>query len=326
MTRHYCTYFDQNYLARGLTLYRSIRRHDGAMVFWVLCLDEATYEFVDRLRLDDLRPVRLSELEASDSELAAVKPTRSRIEYYFTLTPALPLFLLRRHADIGMITYLDADLFFYASPEPVFRELGSGSVLLIGHRFPAHQRHREIHGVYNVGFLAFRNDERGIARLSEWRRQCIEWCYDRVEPGRFADQKYLDTWPQEAGVHVLTHKGAGLAPWNWTTFRLARSGNDLTVDGEPLIFFHFHGLKIVNRFLFQPSDNGYDVMPWRLRRFLYGGYLRALSDTARWARDRVPESTIARSASVRYARHTVRDTLAWLMRGEVYSRAGSLPL
>ena len=322
MARHYCTYFDQNYLVRGLTLYRSLRRHDESAVLWVLCLDDATHATLDGLALDDLRPVRLADLEAADPGLALVKPSRSRIEYYFTLTPALPLHLFRQQPRIEMLTYLDSDLCFYSDPDPVFQEMRTDSVLIIGHRFPAHLRHLEIHGVFNVGFLSFRNDARGLAVLQRWRAQCIEWCFDRVEPGRFADQKYLDEWPSLPGVHVLRHPGAGLAPWNWPRFSIDVSGGGIRVDGEPLVFFHFHGLKLVNRWLVQPSEVGYDVMPWKLRRSLYGGYLRELGTTERWIRARLPYTSVAPAATVRYAPHTFRDTLAWLRRGDVYTRAG----
>lgn len=322
MTRHYCTYFDQNYLVRGLTLYRSLARHDDPFVLWVLCLDDASHATLERLAIDNLRPVRLAELERADPGLVAAKRSRSRIEYYFTLSPAWPLYLLRRFPEIDLVTYVDSDLHFYSSPEPIYRELGSNSVLVIGHRFPDHLRHLEVHGIYNVGFLVFRNDEYGLARLEEWRDQCLDWCYDRLEPGRFADQKYLDPWPDRRGVHVLQHKGAGLAPWNWVRHDIAIADGAPTVDGDRLIFFHFHGLKVVNRWFFQPSESGYDRMPRALLRHFYGGYLRDLSGTREWVRSRVPDAELSRSASVRYAQHTFRDTLYWLRRGELYTRPG----
>lgn len=322
MTRHYCTYFDQNYLLRGLTVYRSLVRHGGPLVFWVLCLDDASFDTLQRLAVENIRPVRLAELEEADPALLAARGNRSRIEYYFTLSPAWPLYLLRTFPEIELLTYVDSDVFFYSSPEPIFRELGEGSVAIVGHRFPDTLRHLEVHGVFNVGFLTFRNDERGRARLGEWRRQCLEWCYDRVEPGRFADQKYLDAWLSLSGVHVVEHKGANVAPWNWSRYRIERQGEGATVDGQPLIFFHFHGLKLVNRWLLQPSESGYPVMPWSLRRHFYEGYLRELAGTRAWIRGRLPDAAHGKSASARHAPHTFRDTLVWLRRGDVYTRLG----
>lgn len=322
MTCHFCTYFDQNYLVRALTLHRSLSRHGGPFVLWALCLDDVSYETLERLSDPTLRPVRLAELETDDRELAGVRPHRTPVEYYFTLTPAWPRFLLQRQPEIDLITYVDADLLFFSSPEPLFKELGDDSVLIVGHRFPERLRHLESHGIFNVGYLSFRNDQRGRERLAEWRAQCIEWCHDRVEDGKFADQKYLDRWPSQPGVKVLEHAGGGLAPWNWMSHRIAFSGDAVFVDGKPLIFFHFHGLKILNRWLFRASE-GYGEMPGPLRRRLYGAYLRQLAETSRWLRAVVPETHVA-SATVRQARHTFRDTLYWWRTGQLYTCVGAV--
>src|SRR5207302_1556313 len=98
----------------------------------------------------------------------------------------------------------------------LFDELADDSVLLVPHRYiDAWQRHTEETGAYNGGFVGFRNDARGVDALRWWRDRCIEWCYDRVEPGRFTDQRYLHDWPRtRPGTHVLAHPGGGLAPWN----------------------------------------------------------------------------------------------------------------
>ena len=37
--------------------------------------------------------------------------------------------------DINLITYLDADLLFYSSFEPIFNEIGNSSIAIIEHRF-----------------------------------------------------------------------------------------------------------------------------------------------------------------------------------------------
>ena len=325
--RFYCTYFDKNYLVKGLTLYRSLQRHGGSFTLWVLCLDEATFEALSHLALPELRPVRLADLESADRELHAARGNRSLIEYYFTLTPAWPLFLLERFPEVDLLTYVDSDLLFYSSPEPVFEELHDDAILIIGHRFPEPLRHLERYGVYNVGFVTFRNDDRGRECLRWWREQCLQWCHDRFEDGRFADQKYLDHWPGTmSGVRVLQHKGAGLAPWNWMNYALVFDGTSGTVDGEPLIFFHFHGFKIVNRWLFEPGDAPYRKMPRKLRRQLYGGYLRALAKTRSWLRSTLPGREAATFGSVRYAAYNLHYTLYLLRHRQLWPRVGFIPL
>jgi len=276
--KYFCTYFDSHYLGRGLALYESLRRHCRAFRLWVLCMDDECHRRLAALALPGIEPIALADFERGDAELLRVKPNRSRIEYYFTCSPTLPLYVFRIAPEVDLVTYLDADLFFFGDPQPLHDELGDGSVGIIAHRFPPHLRGLEQHGVYNVGWLSFRRDEDGLACIEWWRDRCIEWCHDRCEEGRFADQKYLDCWPELfRGVRVLHHKGANLAPWNLVNYRLEVEGSTVHVDGEPLIFFHFHGLKQVAPGLWNPN-----LVPfgsWActvVRRQIYGPYIRAL--------------------------------------------------
>ncbi len=93
--RVYCTYFDHNYLSRGLALYHSLQRHAPGARLWVLCLSDACYRTLAALDLPNLIvPVRLADFEAADPEVAATRSTRSIIEYYFTCSPAWMLYVL----------------------------------------------------------------------------------------------------------------------------------------------------------------------------------------------------------------------------------------
>jgi len=292
MTRHFCTYFDSNFLVKGLTLYRSLVQHVAEpFTLWVLCLDDSTYRTLSELALPNLRPLSLDEFEAGDTDLIAAKQNRSRVEYFFTCTPSLPLYIFRRNPDAGMVTYLDADLFFFSSPAPVFEELGSRSTLIIGHRYAPRDRHLEIYGIYNVGLLSFRNDEAARECLEWWRARCLEWCYDRVEDNRFADQKYLDDWPERfRNVVVLQHKGTNVAPWNVFQYDITRQNGRVHIDSDELICYHFHRLKLLTGWLCDPGLTHFRsgaVTP-ELRNWIYKPYLRALSETSQWLNLQTP--------------------------------------
>ena len=56
LNRVYCTYFDHNYLSRGLALYHSLQRHAPGARLWVLCLSEACYRTLTALNLPNLVP------------------------------------------------------------------------------------------------------------------------------------------------------------------------------------------------------------------------------------------------------------------------------
>lgn len=282
---HYCTYFDRGFLIQGLALWRSLRRHDSQAVLWVLALDEFAAQALGQLGEAGLNVVALAELERGDPDLLAAKANRSRVEYYFTLSPCWPAWLLREHSEIERITYLDADLFFFSAPTVIFAtmdEVGA-SVLITGHRFPAWLSHYEKHGRYNVGVLSFRNDEAGRECLADWRGRCLAWCYDRLEGDRYADQKYLDAWPERVGraLLVMDHPGVNLAPWNWARYRLRTEGS-LSVDEQPVVVFHFARFRpLSGDWRWQSGQLDYGVMPRRWRNALYGPYWQALASARR---------------------------------------------
>ncbi len=284
--RYFCTYFDQHYLSRGLALYRSMCAHCPDFQLWILCMDDVAYRILAELKLPRIHPIALETFEQGDAPLAVAKANRSRIEYYFTCTPSLPLYVFKNHPEVDLITYLDADLFLFADPTPVFDEMGACSIAIIGHRFPSKiKKEKEVYGKYNVGWLSFRKDADGHSCLNWWRESCIEWCYDRLEGHRFADQKYLDDWPTRfRKVIVLEHKGANLAPWNVSNYQL-RYDRHVTVDGQALIFFHFHGLKQVTPWRYNPGWEDYQTTPSQvLRKRVYAPYLKTLFEVNRQLR------------------------------------------
>jgi hypothetical protein len=246
----FCTQFDRRYLAHGIVLYRSLAAHCDAFELRVFCMDETAKAALDSLALPHLTAISLQELEEHDPGLASVKGTRSLLEYYWTATPSICLFALDRDPEIDHIVHIDADLEFYASPSTLFDDLGEGSILLIPHREAAEFTESpdgsdESGGRFNVQFEIFRRDENSVEALRWWRERCLEWCYDRYEPGRHGDQKYLDDWPERfSGVRVCSHPGAGLAAWNISRHRIVRDQEGVTIDGAPLIFHHFSSLEV----------------------------------------------------------------------------------
>jgi hypothetical protein len=187
--------------------------------------------------------------------------------------------LLAAHRDIAALTYLDADLYFVGDPAPLFDEVAGHSIAIVPHRYPARLAHMTAaFGTFNVGWIWFRRDEQSLACLAWWRERCIEWCYDRVEDGKYADQRYLDEWPQRfSGVRLIQHPGANLAPWNLETHHLSLVDDSVMVDGQPLLFYHFHRLRQIRPWLYAPRLTDFLVPPNALvRQHIYVPYLRAL--------------------------------------------------
>lgn len=323
---HFCTYFDQHYLPRFLALHASLRACGTEFRMWALCLDTPAYEALRGLSLSDVDPIPLSTFEDGDEALLAAKGNRSRAEYYFTCTPCLPLHVLARWPEVDLITYLDADLFFFAHPRPVFEELAGASVGIIAHSNSSANRTRTRFGIYNVGWVSFRRDANGMECLRWWRERCIEWCYDRVEEHRYADQKYLDVWPDRfKGVRILRQKGANLAPWNIANYRIGVRDGRVNVDEDPLVFFHFQGFQQLATWLYNSNFGLYHTHPSALvRRAVIGPYIDALrraTDTAAIPRG-IRQAGSRHGFLLRHARRLARLVLGVINREHVLVVSG----
>lgn len=276
--RVYCTYFDHNYLSRGVALYRSMQRHAPGCRLWVLCLSDVARKILVDLNLPGIVAVSLADFEAADRELAATRSSRSIVEYYFTCTAPWMLYVLEREPRAEWITYLDGDLYFYQSPEVVFDELKDASIAIIAHRYAPNLERRRSFGTYNVGWVGMRNDLDGRAVVQWWRTKCIEWCYDYVDGDRYADQGYLDSFSTlSPRVKSIENIGANLAPWNIANYRIDFRGDMVMVDQKPLIFFHFQGLRTAGRWFMFNSHRVFGA-PFShvTRNYIYRPYVSDL--------------------------------------------------
>lgn len=315
---HFCTLFDRAYLTRGLALYTSLQHHAGPFRLWALCLDEPTYHMLRRLALPHLVPIALADFERGDDALLAAKQNRSKTEYYFTCTPALIQYLLQRHPQIDELTYIDADMALFSSPQPAFDALGDGLIGIVAHRFPQRLQRLERLGRFNVGWLIFRRSPSALACIAWWREQCIEWCYDRYEPGRFADQKYLDAWPATFnGVRVIDHPGVNLAPWNLGRHRVSIRDGCVYADDRPLIVYHYHGLRQRSPTLYDTQLQHYGIWrPAKVLAAIYRPYIALLEALAALS-VRAPDAR-ALSALARISQPLHRATAA--VQGEIDGR------
>lgn len=205
---------------------------------------------------------------------------RSLVEYYFTCTPSLPIFIFENYPDVDLLTYVDSDFFFFSDPSFIVDNIRNNSITMTRHRFPLEYKYLEqSFGIYNVGWLTFRRDDEALSCLHRWREQCIEWCYDRLENGRFADQMYLDDWPNRyKNIGIIEQLGINVAPCNLANYNLTIRNGCIFIDEEPLICFHFFGLKSFFGFIFYLSLNRYGAHPTKtLLNYIYEPYLQSLT-------------------------------------------------
>jgi len=184
------------------------------------------------------------------------------------------------------VTAIDGDLWFWASPEPVFEEIGAAKMAVSPHGFaPAAvglpgvtlESHGQ-YGRYNGGWVYFA-DQAPAAALAEL---CRGWCRTGFLDWRgrrlFGDQGWLEVVAENFGAHAIRHPGLNVAPWN--VHRYPLPGYDGPQD---LIAFHYSSLRFDGHRVAQLANPEYAITDEQARRF-YAPYVQELEAHAQPAR------------------------------------------
>jgi len=278
---NFCIMTSANYITKALVMYDSlIKECNNEFNLFYYTFDELTYDYLTKLNYKNIIIIPLHDLEKFYPELNKIKSTRSSAEYFFTCTPLTIDYILKKYA-VKHVIYLDADLYFYQDPMIILNELKNNSVLITEHRyFPPKDNHPS--GKYCVQFMPFFNDDVGNEVVSWWKQKCMEWCYMRIEDGKWADQGYLNNWPEIfRNIVVMKNRGAGIASWNIDAYIFRIEENKLKafnkeIDNDvDVIFYHFQGVKIYANKLMtlgisKRKKNAYE--------FIYKDYINKLSE------------------------------------------------
>jgi hypothetical protein len=288
---HYVTLFDIGFAPQGIALHRSLQRHAGTHTLWVVCMDQAVEELLGKLDLPDVRTIAVADAESD--ELLRVRSERSRAEYCWTLTPFTFDLVLERAPDAHRVTYVDADVWLRDDPHQIFTdfERSGAAVQITEHAYAPEHDQTATSGRYCVQFLTMDRD-RSIPVRKWWQERCVEWCFARVEDGKFGDQKYLDDWPERFGnlVHVAAPKSRFQGPWNATRYPYSEAST-----------YHFHGMRLVGQNSVFPVSPGYSIPRphWSNVYRPYFDDLGAAVELFAQANGQPPEAQISPKATVR---------------------------
>jgi len=247
----FTTYFNQFYLRKAVLMYESIIKyfdHDQDIEFFFYCFDQESVTILEKLSLPRINIKKIDEVEHWFGINHSLFPERTYIEYMFTLTP-----IIVRHARSACpdasIIYVDSDYYFYSSPAELISQCSDYDMAFVMHDFPDKYLYLEEHGRFNVGWNYFSPSRSTTSALNRWCAYTVSWCHDRIENGKYADQKYLDYicgkverfWPIPADT-------IGLAEYNFfsnqITLKLDDSLNikEFKSNNKPIVAWHHHGV------------------------------------------------------------------------------------
>jgi hypothetical protein len=187
--------------------------------------------------------------------------------------------LLERGAE--KVVYLDPDIAVLGSLAPLENWLDEASILLTPHQLEPDDDVEAIidneicslvHGIYNLGFVAVRNDKSGRAFAEWWDKRLRSFCYDDKPRGLFVDQKWCDHVPSMFdGVKIIRDPGYNVASWNLSRRKISiPQTGEILVNSAPLRFFHFTKLGPIGDTMTKryAKDNVevYEIWSWYKRK------------------------------------------------------------
>ena len=233
----------KNYLAQALTLKESFLRYNN-IPFFIFLSDAADVD-----GLPDV--IELDNSWIPDWKIMAFK--YNVIEFSTSIKP----FCIKKLFDEGYerVMYLDPDIYICNNLDVVYSYLEKKSVVLTPHRCRicyttdslVREQHMSLVGIFNLGFIALKNDETGMSVVEWWKDKLKDKCMDDSSLGLFVDQKWIDFlpgyFPNE--IYVATHLGMNVATWNLQERNVITEGGVYHIKDKfsskkyELLFFHF---------------------------------------------------------------------------------------
>jgi glycosyltransferase involved in cell wall biosynthesis len=184
------------------------------------------------------------------------------VELQTTLKPFAFKYVFQKMRASSTI-FLDNDIWVTGSLLPLQRELQKRSVIVTPHILSPipedgnKQNDLDIltAGVFNFGFVAFRNSPTANAFLDFWSQRLSSYGFVDHEKGMFYDQKwgmFIPTFFDHEDYLVIRDPRYNIAYWNLHTTGAKLNLDDKSglprLDDEHAVFVHFSGMSLLEEF------------------------------------------------------------------------------
>jgi hypothetical protein len=237
-----------NYLPKVRTLCRSIREHHPEAVIHLALADERPSWLGTQGEPFD-HVVELQDMGIPNWR--AWTFIHSIVELSTAIKPFVMKRLLER-PDCDKVVYFDPDMVLFSRVDDILERLARANVVLTPHQNKPERNLDAVldnevtslrMGVFNLGFIGVRNTPEAHRFADWWAERTYHFCRAEIHYGLFTDQKWINFAPIFFdGVDIIKSSRHNVATWNLTTRRMEGSREKgITVDGEPLAFYHFTG-------------------------------------------------------------------------------------
>ena len=287
---HLSMILSESNLFKLIPMYVSLENCCSDFKLFILCMNDSVYNILNKIGFKNIILVQLKDIEENNHDLLIAKSNRIFHEYCWTLKPIFLYYVINKYDDAKYYAHVDADLFFYSNLDYIFNENSEASIFLIDHRNSDEFKHYyELSGLYNTGFVGFKNNDEARVAVKLWGDRCLKKCtveYDTVNK-TFGDQRYVEDWPNIfQNVHIVNSIGANAALWNIKNYKAYKKNNIVYLDESPLLFYHFSGIIIL-------GEREFDLCPYyhiedeNLINYIYDPYIRWLSESIKNVKKRI---------------------------------------
>lgn len=248
----------KNYIGLALALEKSIKEHNKDVDFYIFVADEFSLQ-------EDLENLPKNVIVAKDAiGISEVKWLQMSFKYDITefctcIKPSCFKYVLEQFSPDACI-YFDPDILVFNSLDDIFNQLNQKSIFVTPHITTIekvytgnlNERNLLFSGMFNLGFLALKNDEYAKKMLDWWEIRLEDRCFQNMMENYFTDQKWMDFLPSFFPTQLLISSDLGLnvAPWNFFEREIVNIDGAFFVKNRiekevnnfyPLIFVHFSG-------------------------------------------------------------------------------------
>ena len=171
----FITYFSKEFMIQGSVAIDSFLNFHKESSGFIICLDRTTSLYLKSKNYPRaIAIIDLEELTQISSAFHKFMNSRTYPESIISIKPLLIEEFLSHVERDAYLVYFDADLFFSDSMLNL-REFANGfEVLLSEHLFPEKMKESVKFGIFNGGFIVFRNSTISRDLAKRWRDLCTQ--------------------------------------------------------------------------------------------------------------------------------------------------------
>lgn len=256
-----------NYLPKASALAGSFLDHHPGYRFKIFLIDPKDKR-IKPFNRENLEFISIEEVEIEG--LQEMLNNLNISEISFSLKPILAEYIFTHFPKTEHLFYFDGDMRVFGRLDEAEEMFQNYDLLLTPHfthpvdddKIPTELDILRT-GLYNMGFVGFKNSENARKILSWWKKRVLDFGFENHDLGLTADQMWMSLAPLFFNnVGIISHPGYNFAYWNVHERELTLKNGEFYVnEKEKLALVHFADFDPENPGLFSNPKHFNRIMP-----------------------------------------------------------------